>query len=100
MNPEEILRQAKQYTTYQPLNAVARARQYAALLMDLWKRDEKKPCTFKTYDECETDQAYYAQVRNLRPPRGKGAMVMKALRITNRTSLSYYRRILDLPFDV
>jgi hypothetical protein len=100
MNPEEIMRIADELNTRQKLNAIGRVHQYAILLMDLWKHDEKHPHEFKPYHECENDQAFYAQIVDLRPPRGKGEQLLASLGITQRAILSLYRNLLKMPLDI
>jgi hypothetical protein len=92
-----VWRQASENAARQDLNAIGRARQYAVLLMDLWKHDEKAPREFKSMDECDTDQAYYAQVLGLATPYGKGDKLLSALNVTHRSAVDRYKTLLELP---
>jgi hypothetical protein len=91
-----VWRQASENAARQDLNAIGRARQYAVLLMDLWKHDEKQPREFKPMDECETDRAYYAQVLGLPTPYGKGDKLLSALNVTHRSAVDRYKTLLEL----
>jgi hypothetical protein len=52
---------------------------------------------FTPYDQCASDQAFYAQALDLRVPRGKGDMLLSAMGLTARSMLSDYREVLQLP---
>lgn len=90
-----VWRQANENSARDNLNAVARARQYAILMMDLLA--ETTP--FRLYDECESDRAFYAQVLGLRVPTGQNERLLSALGVTSRSALSRYRDILGLSDD-
>jgi hypothetical protein len=89
-------RQATENTARADLNAVGKTRQYAILMMDLWQGERK----FKALDAFDTDQAFYAQTLGMRPPRGKGELLLSAMGVANRSSLNDYRRILETPYEV
>ncbi len=90
-----VWRQASENSARDNLNAVARARQYAILMMDLLA--ETTP--FKLYHETESDRAFYAQVLGLRVPTGQNERLLSALGVTSRSALSRYRDILGLSDD-
>ncbi len=87
-----VWRQASENSARDNLNAVARARQYAILMMDLLA--ETTP--FRLYHESESDRAFYAQVLGLRVPSGQNERLLSALGVTSRSALSRYRDILGL----
>ncbi|NJL53933.1 ParB N-terminal domain-containing protein [bacterium] len=91
MPERDPFRQAGENNARQNLNAIARARQYAILMMALHPDMRLLP-----YDQCPSDRAYYAQALNLRVPYGQAARFMDALGVKSRSSISEYRRLLEL----
>jgi hypothetical protein len=87
-----VWRQASENNARDNLNAVARARQYAILMIDLLKSD----VAFTPYYECPSDRAFYAQVLDYRVPTGQAERLLAALGVTSRSALSRYRDILEL----
>ncbi len=87
-----VWRQASENNARDNLNAVARARQYAILLIDMLHSD----VTFAPYQECASDRAFYAQVLDHRVPKGQAERLLSALGVTSRSALSRYRSILEL----
>lgn len=81
-------RQAAENGARAQLTAIARARQYALLVMAL-----HSDARFEAYDP-EHDRAFYAQVATLRVPRGRAQDIMAAMGITSRSSLVQYRELL------
>lgn len=86
-------RQAGENTQRANLNMVARARQWALLMMDAW---ERQGCQFHAYEESGSDRAYYAQVIDMDAPDGTGQSIMNACGVTSRAMLSHYRTVLRL----
>lgn len=89
-----VWRQASENNARADLNAIARARQYAVLLMDLLPEDVVPLSKFKS------DHAYYAQVKDARVPSGKGEELLAAMGVTNRSALTRCRRLLELPDEI
>lgn len=89
-----VWRQANENNARADLNAVAKARQYAVLMMELLPDD------FGTLADFDSDRAYYAQVKDARVPSGKGEELLAAMGVTNRSALSRYRRLLNLPDEI
>jgi hypothetical protein len=90
----DVWGQASENNQRATLNAVAKARQFSLLLMDLYP-----DVAWKKYEECESDLEFYAQVADgdtWRIPRGKGAQLMNAMGETNPVRLREYRTLLRL----
>ncbi len=90
----DVWGQATENNQRSSLNAIGKARQFALLLMQLYPDVE-----WKAYEECETDQAFYAQVADgdqWRIPRGKGGQLMNAMGEQNPSRLREYRSLLRL----
>jgi len=94
----DLWRQATENTARADLNAIARARQLALLLMDLYG-----PQNFKPIDLFDSEQMYYAQVADgerYRVPRGTGEKILNATGLKNGAQIRQYRRLLRLPNPV
>lgn len=92
VNERNVWRQASENNARKNLNAVARARQLAILLMDLHGWDK-----FRPIEEFDHEQDFYAQVEDgneWRIPRGKGEQLLNAMSLNNQTQLRQYRGIL------
>jgi hypothetical protein len=94
VNAVNVWRQAAENNARADLNAIAKARQYAVLMMDLL------PEQFQPFSDFDTDRAYYAQIKDARVPSGKGEELLTAMGVTNRSALSRYRRLLELPDEI
>ena len=94
----DVWRQASENNARDNLNAISRARQLALLLMDLHGSQQFKPLT-----DCESEQAFYAQVADggqWRIPRGQGERLLNAMGLSNAAQLRQYRALLRLPADL
>jgi hypothetical protein len=95
-----IWRQANENNIRADLNAIAMARQFALLLMDIL-RDEKEFLPFDAFVEHEQD--FYAQVADggeYRVPRNQGEKLLNAMNLENPVQLRQYRALLRLPREV
>jgi hypothetical protein len=98
-----LWRQAAENNARDNLNAIAKARQYALLLMDLWRKDPDSPVQFELFEAFENEREFYAQVvgdKVNRAPSGRNHLIMSAMGISSRGSLSFYKRFLTLPDEV
>ena len=98
VNRVDVWRQASENNARDNLNAISRARQLALLLMDLhgWQN-------FAPLPDCESEQAFYAQVADgsvWRVPRGQGERLLNAMGLSNAAQLRQYRALLRLPADL
>ncbi len=98
VNRVDVWRQASENNARDNLNAISRARQLAVLLMDLhgWQN-------FSSYNECENEQAFYAQVADgarWRIPRGQGERLLNAMGMSDASQLRQYRSLLRLPEEL
>lgn len=96
-----IWRQANENNIRADLNAIAMARQFALLLMDIL-RDEKEFLPFEAFDN-EHEQEFYAQVADgeqYRVPRNQGEKLLNAMNLENPVQLRQYRALLRLPRQV
>ena len=86
-------RQAVENTQRGDLTLIARARQYALLFMAL---HEEQGATFQSYDDFDTDRAYYAQALQFgRAPDGTGARLTNAMGVS-QGMLTRFRKALEL----
>ena len=98
VNRVDVWRQASENNARDNLNAISRARQLSLLLMDMhgWHN-------FAALTDCETEQAFYAQVADggsWRIPRGQGERLLNAMGLSNASQLRQYRALLRLPADL
>ena len=94
----DVWRQASENNARDNLNAISRARQLAVLLMNLHGSQN-----FTAYNECENEQAFYAQVADggrWRIPRGQGERLLNAMGMTEASQLRQYRALLRLPDEL
>lgn len=97
MEKANVFRQAAENNARQNLNAIARARQYAILMMELWRSDENRTVQFYSPERFNEDVGFYAQAKDLDAPYGKGEIIRQAMGITTRQQMSRYRDLLQLP---
>lgn len=93
-----IWRQATENNARADLNAIAKARQFALLLMDV--RAEKEGNSFAEFPDFEHEQEYYAQVsdgKKYNVPYGMGEQLINAMGIRDVGQLRHLRRLLRLP---
>lgn len=90
-----VWRQASENNARADLNAIARSRQWAILMMDLHGRQN-----FKPFEAFESEREFYAQVADYRVPYGKGEQLLNALGVTSRSAMARYRALLALPDEV
>ena len=90
----DIWRQATENNARDDLNAVARTRQLALLLMDVHGIEQ-----FRPLDMFETEQRFYAQVSdgNRYSARGHTQNLLNAMGLRSSTQLRQYRQLLRLP---
>lgn len=94
----DIWRQATENNARADLNAIATARQFALLLMDL--RSQIEGDHYQPFEAFEHEQDFYAQVKDgnqARIPYGKGEMLINAMGISDVGQLRHIRRLLRLP---
>ncbi len=95
-----VWRQATENTARADLNAIGKARQFAILMMDLWMREPDAPVQFRPLEAFPSERAFYAQVADLRVPRGKGGLLLVAIGAKNRNAFMRRRMLLSLPEQV
>ncbi|MBC7810225.1 MAG: ParB N-terminal domain-containing protein [Burkholderiales bacterium] len=91
VNKIDRFRQASENMQRNDLNMVARARQYALLLMELLP-----DVHFEPHDQVQSDRAFYAQALDHRVPRGKMEVLLGAFGLTSRTTFDSYRKVLSV----
>lgn len=95
----DVHRQSAENAARRGLNAVAKARQLALLIMDMYGAE-----SFKSYNICvapgECDRNFYIQAVNSDIKRGHAPRLMVETGFANRQMVSRYRDILNLPDDV
>ena len=95
IQPErDVWRQASENSARDDLNAIARARQYALLLLDLWRESGRE---FRPLADFAHEQAFYAQALDLRLPYGSGARLLNAMGRQHRNAFLRCRQLLALP---
>jgi hypothetical protein len=93
-----VWRQAGENNARDNLNAIAKSRQFAILLMDLLRSE--KQTQFQPYAAFDFEQSYYAQVAELSPPYGTSDRLLNAMGVTHKSAITRYRSLLKLPPDV
>lgn len=98
MDEFSVWRQAGENNARDNLNAIGRARQFALLLMELYREENIE---FDPFDKTgESDRSFYAQVADgekWRIPRGKAELLLNAIGLKSVRQLSQYRALLNLP---
>lgn len=100
VNELSIWRQASENNARADLNAIGKARQFALLLMDLYRERGEK---FKPISRFDSDQDFYAQVadgNDYPVPRNSGEMLLNAMGLKNAVQLRQYRALLRAPEDL
>jgi len=90
-----VWRQAAENNARDNLNAIARARQLAILIIDVLGADR-----FHPLDAFESEREYYAQVADgdvYRIPRGQTERLLQAMGLKDGGQVRQYRRLLRLP---
>lgn len=101
----DVWKQASENTQREDLNAIAKARQFAILLMDLYRQSGED--NWLTYEEAVRnygqERHYYAQVADgtkWRIPRGTGHRLLTALGEKSTNRLREIRSLLRLTDDI
>lgn len=84
----------------QPLNAIAKARQLALLIMDLY---QEQGVAFQPFEAFSHEQDFYGQVaegQNYRIPKGQAERLLNATGIATTQQLRQYRALLRIPQDI
>lgn len=89
----DVFRQAAENGQRKNLTAIARARQYAILVMGLNPNTDYLP-----YHQCVSDQAYYAQALNL-SVYGKNEQILNAMNLKDRSAVSDLKKAFQLRPD-
>ncbi len=100
MESASIWRQATENNVRADLNAIAKARQLALIIMDLYTAQGYK---FRPFEIFKNEQAFYAQVADpikFKIPYGKGELVLNAMGFENKSTIKRYRDLLTLPNEV
>lgn len=97
MDGFSVWRQATENTARDDLNAIAKARQLALLLMDLHLQDGAR---FQPITNFEHEQEFYAQAAVLNVPYGKGSVLLSAMGVTHKSATTRYRSMLRLPVEI
>jgi hypothetical protein len=101
MNNLSIWRQATENNARADLNAIAKARQLALIIMDLYTSEFGTQ--FRPFEIYKNEQAFYAQVADpirYKIPYGKGELVLNAMGFENKSTIKRYRDLLALPPEV
>ncbi|MEO1288706.1 MAG: ParB/RepB/Spo0J family partition protein [Chloroflexota bacterium] len=91
-----IWRQSNENNVRADLNAIAKARQFALLLMDILSEQHN----FQSYNPNDHEQNFYAQVADgnqYRVPRSRGEELLNAMGLENPVQLRQHRALLRLP---
>jgi len=95
-----VWRQASENNARQNLNAIAKARQLALLIMDLY---QAQGIAFQPFDVFAHEQDYYKQVVDANAykiPRGMGEKIISTMGAEHRNIIMRYRSLLELPPSV
>jgi hypothetical protein len=97
MNERSVWRQASENNQRDDLNAIAKARQYALLVMDVLQSEGSK---IEPMENFSSERAFYAQVKEARVPRGSGDKIQNAMGFSSRMSVMRHRDLLGLPDEL
>jgi hypothetical protein len=97
MNERSVWRQASENNQRDDLNAIAKARQYALLMMDVLQSKGEK---IETPENFGSERAYYAQVSEIPFPYGFMDKIQNAMGFSSRMSVTRHRALLRLSDDV
>lgn len=101
MDEFSVWRQASENNARANLNAIAKARQFAILMMDLLMREGERFSPFHDIINAgRPEQDFYAQVVDKSPPYGKSELLLSAMGVKHRNAILRYRRLLQLPNEV
>lgn len=98
MSQTDVWRQASENNARSDLNAIARARQLALLIMDIHGSQN-----FKQIEEFENEQDFYAQVadgQKWRIPRNQSEKILIAMGLKHSKQIIQYRKLLSLPSEI
>jgi hypothetical protein len=93
MNERSVWRQASENNQRDDLNAIAKARQYALLVMDVLDDDSAQ---LEPMENFSSERAFYAQVKDARIKRGFGDKIQNAMGFAGRVSVHRHRELLGL----
>lgn len=94
MNERSVWRQASENNQRADLNAIAKARQYALLVMDVLDKQGERITPLESF---ETEREFYAQIADARIPHGYSDKIQNAMGFSSRVSLMRHRDLLRLP---
>jgi hypothetical protein len=100
MAETNVWRQASENTARADLNAIARSRQLALLMMDLFSKQETNKRTFKPIEAFNSEREFYAQVVDLSAPHGKSEMILHAMGFKHRNAIKRYKDLLRLTDEI
>ncbi|MBC7870421.1 MAG: hypothetical protein H7Y09_06240, partial [Chitinophagaceae bacterium] len=95
-----VWRQASENNARQNLNAIAKARQLALLIMDLY---QAQGVAFQPFEAFSHEQDYYKQVMDAdayKIPKGMGEKIISTMGAAHRNVIMRYRGLLELPSPV
>ena len=96
-----VRQQVTENTARSDLNAVALARCYAMMVIELYAEEGKHFTPYgKIVKYGDYDRAYYAQVADVSVPYGRGGEVMAAMSVKSRQSINNYKSALSLPDSI
>lgn len=93
MQAPDVWRQAAENNARANLNAIGKARQYALLAMDLFKKDGLE---FEPIAAFDHERQFYAQVEGLKLPYGKGYQLLAGMNLHNRNEVQRCQALLRL----
>lgn len=100
MGEYSVWRQAHENTNRLDLTAIEKAKQLARLLIAMWQDDKPDLMTYAEAVGMDgNDLAYYAQANDLGSRRGMGDKLLDAMGVSNRGSITKYKKLLQLTPD-
>lgn len=103
VDASNVWRQAAENNARDNLNVIAKARQFAILLMDLLSRESEASFQFQPFHTFENERAYYAQVADGREhpiPDGRMELFLSVMGLKNPVQLRQIRKALRLPDEI
>jgi hypothetical protein len=97
MNERSVWRQASENNQRDDLNAIAKARQYALLMMDVMMSKGDKIESIENFD---SEREYYAQIAAAPFPYGFMDKIQNAMGFSSRASVTRHRQLLGLADEI
>lgn len=100
MDALNVWRQATENSARANLNAIARTRQLAILILEILANEPDEGEKLLPFEAFAHEREYYAQVIDRRVPYGRNDALISAMGLGSRQGLDRYKKLLTLPNDI